>query len=491
MNLDGLAEISCPLGKFWRAYGITDAVVIAETVTEAEAKAARRFYMAGYDAATSDHVKAAAVRRTEAAAALEQATQAAVAAERAAMVAQAAAQAERTAPAAVEDVPVRNELSVIPYSPPVVPVKKTTRAPRGSAIGKTPKASKSAAPPFSSHPNRLAVQNGVLSFHEGTLKLLPPEPALTMRAGRLGPFDPIPYIPLAALHEDESMKSLMDFLTSLFPEKDVLEYALCGVASCLDGVRRVPNLFLCHGPGSSGKSAFQTLVTLTLGDYATTLPPETLCKKTTADQFHKLVAHRRWIAVGEPDLSASLNAGSVAVLLESLPAHVFLFTCDLPGLKADDALWSHVRVLPFNATFSTDPELVASGSARPADLHLQNKLPLWRKAFLSLLVDRFGGATREARAEPAKVLQTTLHYRMRYDPIKQFVHDCLVPDAEAPPLEAAALRDLVRRWRLTPTGSNELKEAEILGRLVGTSGVRPRWILAGNTGFILDTVSHD
>ena len=86
MNLDGLAEISCPLGKFWRAYGITDAVVIAETVTEAEAKAARRFYMAGYDAATSDHVKAAAVRRTEAAAALEQATQAAVAAERAAMV---------------------------------------------------------------------------------------------------------------------------------------------------------------------------------------------------------------------------------------------------------------------------------------------------------------------------------------------------------------------------------------------------------------------
>jgi hypothetical protein len=498
MNLDGLAEISCPLGKFWRAYGITDAVVIAETVTEAEAKAARRYYMAGYDAATSDHVKAAAVRRTEAATALEQATQAAVAAERAAMIAQATAHAERTAHVEdikdikdIKDIPARNELSVVPYSPPaavVAAAAKKTRAPRGSATGRTPKA---AAQPFSSHPNRLAVQNGVLSFHEGILKLLPPEPTLTMRAGRLGPFDPIPYIPLASLHEDEQMKSLMDFLTSLFPEKDVLEYVLCAVASCLDGVRRVPNLFLCHGAGSSGKSAFQTLVTLTLGDYATTLPHETLCKKTTADQFHKLVAHRRWIAVGEPDLSASLNAGSVDLLLKSLPAHVFLFTCDLPGLKADDALWSHVRVLPFDATFSTDPDLVASGSARAADLHLQSKLPLWRKAFLSLLVDRFVGATREVRAEPAKVLQTTLHYRMRYDPIKQFVHDCLVPDAEAPPLEAVALRELVRRWRLTPTGSNELKEAEILGRLVGTSGVRPRWILAGNTGFILDTVSRD
>jgi len=502
MNLDGLAEISCPLGKFWRAYGITDAVVIAETVTEAEAKAARRFYMAGYDAATSDHVKAAAVRRTEAAVALEQATQAAVAAERAAMVAQAervaathAAHADR---AAVEDISARNELSVIPYSPPTVVAAGKTRAPRaprGSATGRTPKAPKepkaSSALAFSSHPNRLAVQNGVLSFHEGVLKFLPPDPTLAMRAGRLGPFDPIPYIPFASLQEDEQMKPLMDFLTSLFPERDVMEYVLCAVASCLDGVRRVPNLFLCQGAGSNGKSAFQTLVTLTLGDYATTLPPETLCKRTTADQFHKLVGHRRWIAVGEPDLSASLNASSVAVLLESLPAHVFLFTCDLPGLKADDALWSHVRVLPFETTFSTDVALVASGSAQRADLHLQSKLPLWRKAFLSLLVDRFAGATREARAEPAKVLQNTLHYRMRYDPIKQFVHDCLVPDTEAPPLEAAALRELVRRWRLTPTGSNELKEAEILGRLVGTSGVRPRWTLAGNTGFILDSTMCD
>ena len=491
MNLDGLAEISCPLGKFWRAYGITDAVVIAETVTEAEAKAARRYYMAGYDAAMSDQVKVAAVRRTEAAAALEQATQAAVAAERAAMIAAATA----TAAASVEDakdIPVRNELSVVPYSPPaaaaaVVATAKKTRASPG--VGRAPRAPKALS--FSSHPNRLAVQNGVLSFQEGTLKLLPPEPTLTMRAGRLGPFDPIPYIPLASLQEDEQMKPLMDFLTSLFPEKDVLEYVLCAVASCLDGVRRVPNLFLCHGAGSSGKSAFQTLVTLTLGDYATTLPSETLCKKTTAEQFHKLVAHRRWIAVGEPDLSASLNAGSVALLLKSLPAHVFLFTCDLPGLKADDALWSHVRVLPFESTFSTDPELVATGSVRAADLHLQTKLPLWRKAFLSLLVDRFTGATREARAEPAKVLQTTLRYRMRYDPIKQFVHDCLVPDAEAPPLEASTLRPLVRRWRLTPTGSNELKEAEILGRLVGTSGVRPRWMLTGNAGFILDTTGHD
>jgi phage/plasmid-associated DNA primase len=461
--------------------------------------------MAGYDAAMSDQVKVAAVRRTEAAAALEQATQAAVAAERAAMIAQATAHAERTAH--VEDIPVRNELSVIPYSPPAtatvaaVAAKKTIKraSPAGPGVGRaprTPKAPKepkasSSALPFSSHPNRLAVQNGVLSFHEGTLKFLPPDSTLAMRAGRLGPFDPIPYIPLASLQEDEQMKPLMDFLTSLFPERDVLEYVLCAVASCLDGVRRVPNLFLCHGAGSSGKSAFQTLVSLTLGDYAATLPPETLCKKTTADQFHKLVAHRRWIAVGEPDLSASLNAGSVDLLLKSLPAHVFLFTCDLPGLKADDALWSHVRVLPFEATFSTDAELVASGAAQAADLHLQSKLPLWRKVFLSLLVDRFAAATREARAEPAKVLQNTLRYRMRYDPIKQFVHDCLVPDETAPPLEAAALRQLVRQWHRAPTGSTELKESEILGRLTGTSGVRPRWTLAGDSGFILDTVSRD
>jgi phage/plasmid-associated DNA primase len=246
----------------------------------------------------------------------------------------------------------------------------------------------------------------------------------------------------------------------------------------LDGVRRVPNLFLCHGAGSNGKSAFQTLVSLTLGDYATTLQPEALCKKTSAEQFHKVVSHRRWIAVGEPVSGASLVADSVSLLLESLPAHVFLFTCDLPGLKAEDALWSHIRVLPFETTFSTDPEFVASGEALEADLHLQSKLPLWRKAFLSLLVDRFATATSSVpRDEPAKVREATLLYRTKNESLKRFIGDCLIPDESAPPLDSKTVRSLARRWR--DDHPCDLKDSEILEKLLGPDGVlrrmRIRW----------------
>lgn len=492
MNLDGVAEISCPLGKFWRAYGITDSTVIAETVTVDEAKAARRFYMAGYDAATAAHVRAMAERRTEAAAVVEQVAQAAVAAERAAQAASRAA-----AIAAVEDgdeSPPRNELSLVSYTAPLplssskalVVAKK--RAPRGS---RTPKNTASAA--LSAHPARLGVQNGVLSFGEGGLKLLPTDTTLAMRAGRLGPFDPVPYIPWSSLVEEDATTQLMDFLRSLFPDPDVLEYVLCAVASCLDGVRRVPNLFLCHGTGSNGKSAFQTLVSLTLGDYATTLQGEMLCKKTTTEQFNKVIQHRRWLAVGEPVLGTALHAATVATLLESSAAHVFLFTCELPVLKTDDAGWSRVRVLPFETRFhhGDGDSLVGSTTTKPADLHLQRKLPTWRKAFLSLLIDRFHSAVREARAEPAKVRDATVLYRVRNDPFQQFVRESFVVDEGALPLDAAALRYVARQWRaLPPGGTRDVKDSEILTRLAGVRGLRPRW-REPVAGFILDTGSLD
>ena len=497
MNLDGVAEISCPLGKFWRAYGITDSTVIAETVTVDEAKAARRFYMAGYDAATAAHVRAMAERRTEAAAVVEQVAHAAVAAERAAQAASRAA-----AIAAVEDgdeSPPRNELSLVSYTAPsalssskavgataLVVAKK--RAPRGS---RTPKNTASAA--LSAHPARLGVQNGVLSFGEGGLKLLPTDTTLAMRAGRLGPFDPVPYIPWSSLVEEDATTQLMDFLRSLFPDPDVLEYVLCAVASCLDGVRRVPNLFLCHGTGSNGKSAFQTLVSLTLGDYATTLQGEMLCKKTTTEQFNKVIQHRRWLAVGEPVLGTALHAATVATLLESSAAHVFLFTCELPVLKTDDAGWSRVRVLPFETRFhhGDGDGLAGSTTTKPADLHLQSKLPTWRKAFLSLLIDRFHSAVREARAEPAKVRDATVLYRVRNDPFQQFVRESFVVDEGALPLDAAALRYVARQWRaLPPGGTRDVKDSEILTRLAGVRGLRPRW-REPVAGFILDTGSLD
>jgi len=492
MSHDGVLEISCPLGKYWRAMGATEEVIVAETVTEADARTARRYYMAGYDAATAAHLRAMAHQRTEAAAVVEHVAQAAVAAERAAVA------ASRASLAAVADEPgvARNELSVVPYSPPLAPPSSSVLGgtkPRKTS--ETKARAKAKAIVASLHPHTIAVQNGIVSFAEGRLALLPPDAALSLRAGRLGPHDPIPYLPWSSLQDDEATRHLLAFLRSLFPSPEVLDYVLCAVASCLDGVRRVPNLFLCKGAGSNGKSAFQTLVSLTLGDYATAIQPELLCKKTTTDQFRKGIAHHRLIAVGEPVLGSALNATTVGTLLSVTAAHVFLFTCELPVLKADDALWSHIRVLPFETTFTTDPEVIASGAAMEADLHLQRKMPLWRNAFLSLLIDRFASAVGEPRPEPTKVLHATLAYRVHSDPIQRFVAECLLPDETAPPLDAPVLRALLRRWRLSSPAAGDLKDAEILARLVGVSRLRPRVgePVAGGlpSSVILDTTGPD
>ena len=462
MNPDGILEITCPLGKYWRALGVTEDVIVAETVTEAEARVARSYYLTGYEAGF------------------------------AAAAAAAAAAAGRREP--VEEVAVPVEEVAMPVEEVAVPVEEAATLPSpGPALEALPLPGPALAPSMPSaaalaakkprgtrspkstagvlHPLRLAVQNGVLAFpasaEDQSLKLLPPDSAITLRAGRLGFLDPIPYIPWDSLREEETTGQLMNFLRALFPCPDMLNYMVWTVASCLTGAPGVSTLFLCQGPGSNGKSAFQTLVTLTLGDYATTMQGEMLCKKTSTDQFRKVVDHRRCIAVGEPVLGTPLNAASLATLLDAVTAHVFLFTCEHPLLKGTrpedggDALWSRIRVVPFESTFSTDE----APSTEPADLHLQTKLPQWRKAFLALLVDRL---TRPPPDIPAKMREATSLYNAKNNPIQQFVRTCFAADETAPLLGPKAVRALWREWRLSnPT---DVKEAEVQSRLLGPDG---------------------
>jgi phage/plasmid-associated DNA primase len=319
--------------------------------------------------------------------------------------------------------------------------------------------------PVPPHPLRLAVQNGVLRFPD--LTLLPTDPALSLRAGRLGHHEAIPY------ESDSSSEELQDFLQSLFPDPAVLEYVLCAVASCIDGVRRTPNLFLCYGPGSNGKSAFQSLVEMTLGDYAKTMGGESLCRKSQLSGIQPQLAGVRWIGASDP--GGALHVGTLQHLLESIVAHVFLFTNELPALKADDIFWSQVRVIPFLTTFGSESHATAP------DLHLQQKLPTWRVAFLSLLVNRLTAATAFPRPEPERVLQATQAYRKANDPFQQFVSEYLIPAVEPvlgtparKPVARSELRLLWREFRLAkslgPVLPGDLKESDVLERLLGSNG---------------------
>jgi len=428
MSSEGLLRISCPLGFYWRVFGETDSVMVAETATEAEARLVRQYYMMGFKAGTAV----------------------------AAVAAVAAANHEPSTVLPTEPL-VLHEPSVS-SDPSIAPVANTLSRSKSTAI-RTTKA------PILPHPRRLAVQNGVLHFPD--LTLLPADPALPLRAGRIGHHDAIPYEP------DSTSEELMGFLQSLFPDPAVLEYVLCAVASCIDGVRRTPNLFLCYGSGSNGKSAFQSLVEMTLGDYAKTMAGENLCRKSQLSGLQSQLAGVRWIGASDP--TGGLHAGTLQHLLESIVAHVFLFTTELPPLKADNAFWSQVRVIPFLTTFGTD--------AATPDLHLQQKLPTWRVAFLSLLVNRLSAATACPRAEPERVLQATQAYRKANDPFQQFIGEYLIPAGEpvGKPATRSELRMLWREFRLAkslgPVLSGDLKESDVLDRLVGADGFLRGYII--------------
>jgi phage/plasmid-associated DNA primase len=417
MSSEGLLRISCPLGFYWRVFGETDSVLVAETATEAEARLVRQYYMAGFKAGH----EASSVVST-------------------------------VSEPSESHVSPEPSVSSEPSDPSVIRVGNTLSRSKPATI-RTTKA------PVPAHPRQLAVANGVLRFPD--LTLLPVDPTLPLRAGRLGHHDPIPYV------SDSTSEELQTFLQSLFPDPAVLEYVLCAVASCIDGVRRTPNLFLCYGSGSNGKSAFQSLVEMTLGDYAKTMAGESLCRKSHLSGLQSQLAGVRWIGASDPGAGA-LHAGTLQHLLESIVAHVFLFTNELPTLKADDAFWSQVRVIPFLTTFGTD--------AATPDLHLQEKLPTWRVAFLSLLVNRLTAATAYPRAEPERVLHATQAYRKANDPFQQFVSEYLIPAGEpaGKPIARSELRMLWREFRsaksLGPVLPGDLKESDVLERLVGADG---------------------
>jgi phage/plasmid-associated DNA primase len=449
---------------YWRAFGESESVVVAETATEVEARSARRYYMAGFAAGLRGRVVAETtepaepaepVAVAEEAVAEEAVAEEAVAEEAVAeeAVAEPTEQAEQAKPARAAATAQNTVTALVPYMP------RTKRNTPKVRVMRT-------APPL--HPSRLAVANGVLHFAGNTVTLHPHDSSLAVRAGRFGRHDAIPYEPSNTSHGD-----LLKFLKDLFPDPDVLEYTLCAVASCLDGVRRTPNLFLCHGQGSSGKSAFQSLVEMTLGDYATTVQPEILCRKSQLEAIRHQVAGRRWIGVGEPSPGSSLHVGTLQTLLESHAAHVFLFTCELPPLKADDAFWKKVRVLPFLTVFA-DPGSTSAEWTVPRDLHLQEKLPGWRSAFLALLISRFTAATAFPRAEPDRVHDATLLYRRTNDPYMQFVSEYLIPDDDAPLIAPSTLRALWREFRkskaLGPVLPGDLKESDVLERLVDSDG---------------------
>jgi phage/plasmid-associated DNA primase len=401
MQSTGVIKVTCPLGEYYKA--IHEKRVIAETITSEEATKILDVYVRGYkDGRQDEQTRSNAHSETS------------------------SVRTESTSTAVTNTVVVTAEAAA-------------ERAPV----------------------TILGLSNGILQLDTLTTRPYTLKDGLILRAGKVKPsLDSIPYLPWEDVSREIRME-LMTFFEQLFPDTQLREWIFALLSSCLLGNKRQPRILIFQGDGGNGKTALQTLLEGTFGEYYTTLTPSLLSRKTISyDKIERQVDERRIVHFAEPD--GKIHGAFLKALLEdpTSSAVPFLSCNTLPHLVcSDDSVWSRIRVIPMTSVFcssSPTPGLGESHTVFPADLELKAKLLRWRIPLLGLLVHNL---TMEVR-EPECVLVRTAEYRSRYDPYYKFVTTQFPREGT---IELKQLRGLIRVWK---TRTNEdVKEHEILDQV--------------------------
>lgn len=270
---------------------------------------------------------------------------------------------------------------------------------------------------LNSNPYLFACKNGVLELRvpkaDGSLGVVfrqgIPEDYLSFLAGynfnETEAIEYKPYDPNNPIYEE-----IYDFFNKIFPDKNLRDYELRVLSSCIEGTNREQCYYTWNGVGGNGKSKVVDLMKYTFGDYQTSLQSTVLTRKRpdsgAANPEIIAIKNRRFIYLQEPDDKEPLNTSRMKQfsgedMIEArrlygdqekfkLMGKMFMMCNSMPIIKTmDRGTWRRIRVVPFVSKF-VEPTHAEYILKRPnvflRDNDLDKKLIKWREAFLSLLV---------------------------------------------------------------------------------------------------------
>ncbi len=314
------------------------------------------------------------------------------------------------------------------------------------------------------NPYLIACKNGVLDLRNevkdpvtGKTKIQvvfrpgKPDDYISKVAGRDEPdHEAIEYHPYDP--DDPKQKELMEFMSKIFTDKDLRNYFIRLMASCLEGMNREQCYYTWIGCGGNGKSKITELMRMSLGEYCGSLQSTALTRKRpesgAANPDIVAIKNRRFIFLQEPDANEPLNtsrmkqfSGEDVVEARGLfedqqkfriSGKLFMMCNKLPPVNSmDRGTWRRIRVIPFNSRFvdESDPEYKAG---RPGfflrDNDLDKKLRSWREAWLSLLVHVYETEylVRGMEPVPAIVIQESNKYKESFDQYGRFKAERMV-----------------------------------------------------------------
>jgi len=267
---------------------------------------------------------------------------------------------------------------------------------------------------------------------------------------------------------DKKMADLNDFLEKVFPLKNVRDYTLRFIASCLSGEVREEKFYFWTGSGGNGKSKYVDLIMASFGDYGKVMNISYLTTKRggagSASPELELIRKARFVSMTEPEAEDTIYVGKLKEitggdtlvsrglfkdLREFKPQFKIILQCnDLPKLGGNDGgVWRRVEVLKYVSKFMDNPRpCEAEPHQYQIDESISQKIQDWKLLFMITLLEKYpeynrkpenGGGTRP----PPEVKDATKSYKTKNDLIANWIDDNIVQTDELCPFA-----ELFRDW---------------------------------------------
>ena len=278
-----------------------------------------------------------------------------------------------------------------------------------------------------------------------------PNDFVTFMAGRYVTknCDPIDYIEYDPSDYDQAPihAEIDDFMSKVFPKPELRKYMWRKLASCLEGANKEQTYETWIGVGGNGKSKLVDLMSMALGDYASSLQSTALTRKRpdsgAANPDIMAIRNKRFIYMAEPDDREPLNTSRMKQftgeddveargLFEDqtkfkISGKIFMLCNAFPAINTmDRGTWRRVRAIPFESKF-VDPTVEdpsPESNIYPRDNQLDAKLTRWRTLFMSRLVHIYKTEYLPYGLGiiPSIVTQESNKYQESFDSVAKFMN---------------------------------------------------------------------
>jgi P4 family phage/plasmid primase-like protien len=293
--------------------------------------------------------------------------------------------------------------------------------------------------------NIIAFKNGVYDFNNHIFRDSIPNDYLSIKTN-------INYNPNP---DPEQIQALISMLSSIFPDKDVLDFFIETLSLVMGGRNYEKIILVWLGKTDTGKSTCQEFIEYVLGDYCGSLPSSMFVGKRNnphgTTSALSSIGSKRLLFIQEPE-EAKINSSQLKSLsgndtlymreiyqkstTSRIKAITVLVTNGNIDLSAcDEASLSRLVVVPFLSSFVTsrlnNKSKFSQDKCTTADINFKDKLKPLSSAMLHLLVQRFNTYLDQGFIIPDLIRRHTQEFIMNSNPILYYLNKYLEESLDA------------------------------------------------------------